>query len=208
MVLASSWWFCMLPGVVHAGADPRALKAAKSGMSIHPVAAQSRVILQQPPAIPPQQPVAPGAAPLNIPQQSPGILQQFPASQGIPPPTPEPRPAPPDDFTMIIANLKNTSEAWPHISNAKTKELVVHYFISEFKDRGIRIGREPSHYVGFIDDMAAQNAPMLSRPFDQVLQFVAIIEYDFNNGQDKDEMAQQLLGEEGYLRNKRRLNLQ
>ena len=47
-----------------------------------------------------------------------------------------------------------------------------------------------------------------SRPFDQVLQFVAIIEYDFNNGQDKDEMAQKLLGEEGYLRNKRRLNLQ
>ena len=43
-------------------------------------------------------------------------------------------------------------------------------------------------------------------PFEQLLQTVAVVEYDFDNGQDKDAMAKKVLGEQGYLKNKQRLS--
>jgi hypothetical protein len=124
------------------------------------------------------------------------------------PPVPVKKPvAEADDFSFIIRDLKNTSRIWPRIADVRTKELAAAYFISEFKDKGIGMVKQPLHYVRLVDDLLAQNPDSLSWPFAQLLQFVAIVEYDFNNGQNKDDMARRLLGEEGCLRNKKRLGI-
>jgi hypothetical protein len=40
------------------------------------------------------------------------------------------------------------------------------------------------------------------------LQILAITEYDFDNGMDKDALAKQVLGEAGYEENKKRITEQ
>ena len=45
---------------------------------------------------------------------------------------------------------------------------------------------------------------MLDRPFGELLQIAAIVDYDFDNGMDKDELARKVLGEAGFEANKKR----
>lgn len=108
------------------------------------------------------------------------------------------------DFTLLVQDFKSSSKKWMDISDAKLKELIIYYFISEYADRGIKINKGASHYADLINDLARQNTEMLERPMEQILQLVAIIEYDFDNGQDKDAMARKILGETEFLRNKER----
>ena len=56
-----------------------------------------------------------------------------------------------------------------------------------------------------IDDMAIQNPSLLTRPFKDILQMVAIMEYDYDMGVNPDVLAKKALGEQFYLANKRRL---
>ena len=67
------------------------------------------------------------------------------------------------------------------------------------------INQPPAHYVKLIDDMAAHNPDLLKQPFDAVLRFMAIMEYDYNNGMDQDQLARQVLGDTLYYQNKKRL---
>ena len=55
--------------------------------------------------------------------------------------------------------------------------------------------------------MMAQEKEILKNPFESVFQLVAILEYDFDNGQDKNKLLINLLGKDGYLKNKKRLGL-
>ena len=45
----------------------------------------------------------------------------------------------------------------------------------------------------------------LDAPFMNVLSYAAIVEYDFDNGEDKDALARKVLGEEQFTSNRRRL---
>jgi len=56
--------------------------------------------------------------------------------------------------------------------------------------------------------MLQQNPQMLERPFGELLQILAIIDYDFDNGMDKESLAKQVLGEAGYAENKKRISQQ
>lgn len=113
-----------------------------------------------------------------------------------------------EDVSEFISALKVSSTQWKSISNPRTKHLVVSHFISRYRKDGIVIEKPASHYVAMIDSMADQRPDFLSNPFDELLETMAIVEYDFNNGQDKDMMARKVLGEEGYIRNKERLGIQ
>lgn len=95
---------------------------------------------------------------------------------------------------QLIAALKTSAKSWPLIIDRPVKVMVVNYFIKEFAQKGITISKPASHYVSLIDGMAQQTPEMLNRPFSQVLEVVAIIEYDFGNGQNKDAMALKVLG--------------
>lgn len=113
-----------------------------------------------------------------------------------------------ESVKKLIVELKSSSTLWARVSDQQIKAYVVYYFIGQYKQAGITIKKHPAQYVMLIDDLAAKNPGMLSNPFAAIVQVLAIIEYDFDNGQDKDAMARKVLGEQGYLTNKKRLGTQ
>ena len=111
------------------------------------------------------------------------------------------------DFDMLWAELKITSEAWPLISEKYPKEVIVSRYIALFARQDILIDKPSSFYVEEIDRMAEQNKNLFKSPFKDVLKFVAIVEYDFDNGQDRDALARSMLGEVLYRENRKRIGL-
>ncbi|HOY08627.1 MAG TPA: hypothetical protein PLB05_00960 [Candidatus Omnitrophota bacterium] len=112
------------------------------------------------------------------------------------------------DFSDVIQDLFRTSRAWTLMVDADAKEAVVAYFLKEFRGKGIVIQKPAWYYAGLIESMSQESPEMLAQPFDRVLQVVAIIEYDYENGQDKDMLAYQILGsKEAVVQNRQRLGL-
>ncbi|MBZ0166919.1 MAG: hypothetical protein K8I00_08935, partial [Candidatus Omnitrophica bacterium] len=109
------------------------------------------------------------------------------------------------DMATIWKDMEVSAEAWPLIIDMDAKEVIVAKFMEDFRQQGITMSKTPLHYVQLIDAMSFDNPEMLKNPFDKLLQIVAIIEYDFGNGANPDALAKQVLGEKGYLANKKRL---
>lgn len=119
-------------------------------------------------------------------------------------------PAAPSEETVVAIEdlwsaLDQGSLAWQKIVDADIKRLTVAEYMDRFRKLGIKISRSPGEYVETIDSMASQNPGFLQAPFMSVLSYAAIVEYDFDNGGNKDEMARKVLGEENFLANKKRL---
>lgn len=109
------------------------------------------------------------------------------------------------DITALWAKLDKTAKAWTLIIDNQAKAMTVNEYMERYRKEGVRMRKPPIEYAQMIDDMAAQNPQMLLPPFKEVLQLVAIMEYDFDNGLDKDMMAKKVLGEDFYLKNRKRL---
>jgi len=105
--------------------------------------------------------------------------------------------------------LDTSSEAWSLMMDLEAKAVVVREYLQRFRDQGIQIRKPASYYAQLIDSMAAQSPEMLARPFEQIVQTMAIIEYDFDNGYSKDAMALKILGSKQAVQaNKQRLGIQ
>lgn len=105
-------------------------------------------------------------------------------------------------------SLDKSSKAWPLMIDKKAKGVTVSHYIQQLAQQGAKVSKEPIHYVKMIDDLSKQNPSMLLQPFIDVLRIVAIIEYDFDNGIDKDALARRIFpDEESFLSNKKRLGL-
>ena len=111
------------------------------------------------------------------------------------------------EMNDILKSLETSSKAWSMIIDREPKTFIVLKYIDYFKSQKILIKKSADYYVDLIDGMATQDPAMLQNPFKNILQLVAILEYDFDNGQDKDKMVIGVLGKEGYLQNKKRLGL-
>ena len=114
------------------------------------------------------------------------------------------------DVTTIAAiwnAMETSSEVWALMMESNAKAITVSRQIDLYKSQKITIRKDPAHYVELIDQFAVQTPDLLKHPFKDVLRFVAVLEYDFDNGQDKDEMAMHMLGEKGYEVNRKRLGL-
>lgn len=111
------------------------------------------------------------------------------------------------DLQHISQELQISSEVWPLIVDQEPKEEIIQMYIDWYRDQGITIQKPSSHYVKLIDSMMVQNPGIFKSAFKDVMKFMAIIEYDFDNGMDKDRLALQLLGQETYEANKKRLGL-
>ncbi len=106
---------------------------------------------------------------------------------------------------QIVEALQASGKSWELIIHSQDKQAIVEEFIKEYSTQGITIRKPASYYVSFIDEMAKGNLQMLDMPFDRVLQIAAVMEYDFDNGQNKDLLAQKILGPQVYEVNKQRL---
>ncbi len=109
------------------------------------------------------------------------------------------------DIHELWASLDNVSTAWGQIVDKEIKLLTVAEYIDRFRKMRITIKRSPGHYVGLIDSLAGQMDGFLGAPFLNVLSFAAIMEYDFDNGANKDDLARKTLGPEQYESNRRRV---
>lgn len=112
------------------------------------------------------------------------------------------------DMSQLLEALTQSSEAWSLIIDQEAKNTVITHFIEGFTKNGISITKSAPYYSQVIDAMTQTRPEMLQQPFPNLLQTIAIIEYDFNNGMDKDAMAQKVLGESAFAQNRQRLGLQ
>lgn len=107
----------------------------------------------------------------------------------------------------IWDELKISSEVWPLIIDTDPKQIIVLKYIEWYRKQGIMIRKDAGHYVSMIDGMSRENPTLLQQPFSNLLKLVAIIEYDFDNGQDRDRLAKQVLGDKLHQENRKRLGL-
>lgn len=112
-----------------------------------------------------------------------------------------------EDLVRIWNHLKKSSQVWLHIPNDEAKSYIAAQYIQMYKHQGIVIRKSPSYYATMITHMGMEDPEFLDKPFVQVLQTAAIMEYDFDNGHDKDAMARYILGEKAYQQNKLRLGI-
>jgi hypothetical protein len=110
------------------------------------------------------------------------------------------------DIAYVWRKLEKSSKAWTLLIDNQAKMSTMSEFIERFRKMGANIYKQPSHYVEMLDEMSSQNPQMLLKPFPEVLQIIAVMEYDFDlKGMDRDRLALQLLGPDFYAANKRRL---
>ena len=108
-------------------------------------------------------------------------------------------------ITELWKSLDKSAKAWPLIIDKKAKGATVSHYIDELAKEG-KISQDPGHYVEIIDGMYRSNPQMLLEPFKEVLRIVSIIEYDYDNGVDKDVLARKVFPDEhSYVANKKRL---
>jgi hypothetical protein len=101
--------------------------------------------------------------------------------------------------------LDVSSASWAQIVDKEIKLLTVSEYIDRFRQRKIKIRKSPGYYVGLIDAFGDQMEGFLSAPFANVLSYAAIVDYDFDNGEDKDALARQVLGAEQFESNRKRI---
>ena len=111
------------------------------------------------------------------------------------------------EIGRVWESMAQNSRAWDLMIDQVAKEATVMHYIQGLAQKGVIIQNPPAFYVENINGLAAQNPELLEQPFENVLTMVAIMEYDLNNGQDKDALARKMLGEKGYMANKKRLGL-
>lgn len=107
----------------------------------------------------------------------------------------------------VWQELETSSYIWLKIMDMHGKEITVSRQKELFRAQGAVITKPSFFYVELIDRMARENPDMLKAPFKDVLRVLAIMEYDFDIGRDKDELARQVLGEDIYWTNRQRLGL-
>ena len=110
------------------------------------------------------------------------------------------------DIADLWNSLDRSSVAWEQIVDEEIKLLTVSEYIDRFGKLGVRIRKPPGGYVKLIDALANQTVGFLDAPFMNVLSYAAIVEYDFDNGKNKDELARQVLGEDAFRANKQRID--
>ena len=108
------------------------------------------------------------------------------------------------DISDVWKKLDVDSRAWSLLIDNQAKVATVADFIDRFAKIGVKITKSPMEYVQIIDQMALQNPSLLKNPFKDLLQLAAIMEYDFDNGTDKDLLARKFLGSQLYEANKKR----
>jgi len=101
--------------------------------------------------------------------------------------------------------LDVSAGSWSRIVDKEIKLLTVSEYIDRFRKMKVKINKSPGFYVGLIDAFGGQMEGFLSAPFGNVLSYAAIVEYDFDNGEDKDALARQVLGEAQFESNRKRV---
>ncbi|MEW5894665.1 MAG: hypothetical protein AB1650_02740 [Candidatus Omnitrophota bacterium] len=108
------------------------------------------------------------------------------------------------EFDQLWQELAVSSEIWTRLVDRQIKALIIETYIDWYREQGIMIRKSQIDYMIMIDSLALQQSGIFNQPFQNVLKFVAVMEYDFDNGTDKDQLARQILGPQLYEYNRQR----
>jgi len=111
------------------------------------------------------------------------------------------------EMSDILKSLETSSKAWPLIISKEPKLFIILKYVDYFKKRGAVIRKPAEEYLDLLDSIMAENADITKNPFENIFQLVATLEYDFDTGLNKDKMIIDLIGKEGYQKNKQRLGM-
>jgi len=110
------------------------------------------------------------------------------------------------DLSEVWKKLDQKAAVWSLLIDDQAKILTVSEYIDRFHKEGVKINEPPLHYVQMIDQIIQGSPQMQERPFGELLQIAAIVDYDFDNGMDKDVLARKVLGDAGFEANKKRFH--
>ncbi|HOW36546.1 MAG TPA: hypothetical protein PL155_09060 [Candidatus Omnitrophota bacterium] len=111
------------------------------------------------------------------------------------------------EFDDLMTLLRVSSEIWEQVVDQEVKVMIVAKYVELYRQNRIVITKPSAYYVMRIDQLAQENPTLLNNPFDKVLLIAAVMDYDFNNGTNKDSLAYQVLGPQLYQQNKQRLGM-
>ncbi len=110
-----------------------------------------------------------------------------------------------EDFGAMMNALSKNMLPWLQM-NDQQKVLAVSAVIELFKNQGqATIKRPAPYYVQRVNSTLVENESTRSMPLDRVMMILSVMDYDFDNGKDKDALAKELLGEQIYVANLERL---
>jgi hypothetical protein len=105
----------------------------------------------------------------------------------------------------MMDKLIRSMDTWRGLNQAE-KEKAVEVVMGLFREReNTAILKSPDFYAKRVDEALAATPDMAGLSLPTMVKLMAVMEYDFFNGQDKDELARQVLGEKMYEENKKRL---
>ncbi len=107
-------------------------------------------------------------------------------------------------FQAKIDKLFTSVQNWNELTH-REKIKAVDIIITLFKQReNSAILNTSEFYVGKIDESFGQDPTMMSMPLPLLVKIFAVMEYDFYNGQEKEKLAMETLGQQMYDDNKKR----
>ena len=104
-------------------------------------------------------------------------------------------------FPEMMNQLSQSMALWERLSGDEKKQAVV-AVIGLFKNKdNVAVLNTGEFYVGKIDETLKSNPSVASMDIMTLIRVLAIMEYDFYNGENKDALAKKTLGEKGFAEN-------
>jgi len=138
--------------------------------------------------------------------RQPGISEQRMAMEGSS--ASQARPKSPEEYGQMMTALSKDLTTWKGLHESD-KRLAINAVMELYQQQGKGVIRKPADfYVARLDEALEANQPMFNFPLDRALLFLAVMEYDFDNGKDPDQVAREFLSPEMYAANKTRMDRQ
>ncbi len=104
--------------------------------------------------------------------------------------------------------LMASCESWDQLTQVD-KERAVEAVLSLYRVKeNVAVMKPAAFYAQRADETLLTNSDLKKLNLPALVRLLAIMEYDYFNGQNKDELAKKLLGDKMYEANKKRLQLQ
>ncbi len=107
-------------------------------------------------------------------------------------------------FGDMMNQLSQNMALWDKMS-ADEKKQAVTAVVMVYRNRdNIAILNTPDFYVDRISETLLTNPTVSNMDIMTMLRILAVMEYDFYNGENKDELARRILGDKAYAENQLR----
>lgn len=107
-------------------------------------------------------------------------------------------------FPVMMTQLSQNLSLWEQLSRDEQKRAV-DAVVSLYKNRdNIAILNTDVFYVGKIEETLRANPSVVSMDIMTMVRILSVMEYDFYNGENKDDLARKILGEKGFVENQKR----